>query len=201
MATGKPKSDESRTQARCQQVLEAARLCFQEHGFHNASMATIAKTAGMSVGHIYHYFENKEAIIAAIVARDEAALQSRVQELAKQGDIFQAMVDRSDGGLDRSMDTSESALLMEILAEVLRSPRIAEIIHASDLVSRRELGALINKARPPGQTCSQESQAAQVELLLAVFEGLKIRAIRNPGLQRNAVLALLRPVVQRILEG
>lgn len=201
MATGKSKTDESRTQARCQQVLEAARLCFQEHGFHNASMSAIAKTAGMSVGHIYHYFENKEAIIAAIVARDEAAFQSRMQEVARQGDIFQAMVDRSDGGLDRSMDTSDSALLMEILAEVVRNPRVAEIIHGSDAVARRELGALISKARAPGQACSDASQLAQVELLLAVFEGLKIRAIRNPGLQRDAVLALLRPVVQRILEG
>ena len=29
----------------------------------------LAKRAGMSVGHIYHYFANKEAIIEAIVER------------------------------------------------------------------------------------------------------------------------------------
>ena len=51
-------------------MLDAAAICFRNHGFHGASMAQISKTAGMSPGHIYHYFDNKEAIIAAIVERD-----------------------------------------------------------------------------------------------------------------------------------
>ena len=41
-------------------ILDAAKKCFIEHGFHAASMANIAETAGMSPGLIYRYFENKE---------------------------------------------------------------------------------------------------------------------------------------------
>jgi AcrR family transcriptional regulator len=63
-----PESD--RAAQRRHQVLDAAAICFRNHGFHGASMAQISKTAGMSPGHIYHYFDNKEAIIAAIVERD-----------------------------------------------------------------------------------------------------------------------------------
>ena len=58
-----------RAQARRQQVLTAAAECFRRRGFHGASMAEIAKTAGMSAGHIYNLFENKDDVIAAIVER------------------------------------------------------------------------------------------------------------------------------------
>ena len=48
----------------------AAMKCFVENGFHGSSMAELAKRAGMSVGHICHYYESKDAIIEAIVDRD-----------------------------------------------------------------------------------------------------------------------------------
>jgi len=50
--------------ARRAQIRAAAGECFRQHGFHGTSIAQISKRAGMSTGHIYHYFENKEAIIA-----------------------------------------------------------------------------------------------------------------------------------------
>ena len=71
----------SRAAARRQQILNAAAQCFREHGFHGASIAQISKTAGMSPGHIYHYSENKEAIIAAIVAQDLEGLLTLTAEL------------------------------------------------------------------------------------------------------------------------
>ena len=48
------------------QILDAALVCFAKHGFHQASMHDISAEAGISVGLIYRYFENKEAVIAAI---------------------------------------------------------------------------------------------------------------------------------------
>jgi AcrR family transcriptional regulator len=53
-------------------------------GFHGASMADIAKAAGLSVGQIYRYFENKEAIIAAIVAQDLAEMREKFAEMESQ---------------------------------------------------------------------------------------------------------------------
>ena len=59
-----------RVERRRRQVLDAAQALFKQHGFHSTSMAQIAAEAGMSVGHIYRYFDNKEAVITAIVAQD-----------------------------------------------------------------------------------------------------------------------------------
>ena len=49
--TGTPPESE-RAVLRRNQVLDAAAICFRNHGFHGASMAQISKTAGMSPGHI-----------------------------------------------------------------------------------------------------------------------------------------------------
>lgn len=52
---------------RRQQILDAAQRCFKIHGFHRTTLRDIAREFGMSVGHIYNYFSNKEAIIEALV--------------------------------------------------------------------------------------------------------------------------------------
>src|ERR1700751_4700643 len=72
-------------EARRQQILDAACECVRKAGFHGASMAEIAQAAGLSVGQIYRYFENKEAIIAAIVAQDLAAIREKFAELESSG--------------------------------------------------------------------------------------------------------------------
>lgn len=201
----KPKCDETRAEIRRQQVLDAASQCFREHGFHNAGMQLIARTAGMSVGHIYHYFENKEAIIAAIVAADEAITRSRFEGFRRESDVFRAMIDQADKGLDRCLDAGKSALLMEIVAESGRNPGVAAIVQASDRAlcqQLEELMDMVREERHPGQPLTDtRARAAQAALIASVFDGLRVRAIRNPDLDRDAVLQLLRPVLQRILEG
>jgi AcrR family transcriptional regulator len=44
-------------------ILEASLGLISERGFHNTPVSLIAKEAGVSAGIIYHYFDNKEALI------------------------------------------------------------------------------------------------------------------------------------------
>ena len=57
---------ESSNLDRRSQILDAALVCFAKRGFHQASMHDISAEAGISVGLIYRYFENKEAVISAM---------------------------------------------------------------------------------------------------------------------------------------
>src|SRR5476651_121928 len=65
------------------QILEAAIICFAKRGFHQASMHDISAEAGISVGLIYRYFENKEAVISAMADRHKKEI-SDVLESARQ---------------------------------------------------------------------------------------------------------------------
>jgi AcrR family transcriptional regulator len=61
--------------AKRRQIVEGARAVFLSKGFDAASMADIAKAAGVSKGTLYVYFKDKDELFAAIV-RGECASQA-----------------------------------------------------------------------------------------------------------------------------
>src|ERR1700709_1094487 len=105
-------------EARRQQILEAACDCVRRAGFHGASMAEIAQAAGLSVGQIYRYFENKEAIVAAIVARDMAEMRDKFSALQNSGEpLREGIIDGCVRSMNDQYDLERSALMLEVLAE------------------------------------------------------------------------------------
>ncbi|MFN6972711.1 MAG: TetR/AcrR family transcriptional regulator, partial [Rheinheimera sp.] len=114
----KKHQDPALAQARREQVLAAAADCFRRRGYHGAGMAEISKTAGMSPGHIYNYFDGKEAIIAGIIEQNMADLFSLLAGFAESdGDLLQAMVDGADYGVEKNLNPAYAALQLEMLSE------------------------------------------------------------------------------------
>jgi AcrR family transcriptional regulator len=50
-----------------EKILSSAILNFREQGYTGASMRMIAKSAGVSLGNVYRYFENKDDLFNAVV--------------------------------------------------------------------------------------------------------------------------------------
>lgn len=50
-----------------QSIRESALKIFKESGYQKASMRTIAEGAGMSVGNLYRYYKNKDALFGELV--------------------------------------------------------------------------------------------------------------------------------------
>jgi AcrR family transcriptional regulator len=55
--------------ARREQIVEAATRVFAEKGFRRATIREVAREAGTSEGTIYNYFEDKDAILMAILEK------------------------------------------------------------------------------------------------------------------------------------
>ena len=101
-----------RNRARQDQILSAAAKVFGESGFPGSSMAALAKQAGMSVGHIYHYFENKDAIIEALVDRATEEVGGMFEEAHPPGDdALTTLVDWLDARVERQLDRSQRFLV------------------------------------------------------------------------------------------
>ena len=61
-------------------ILEAAEAVFAEQGFHGAHMEQIAARAGVAVGTLYNYFDDRRHLLAALLDATGAELDVRLAE-------------------------------------------------------------------------------------------------------------------------
>ena len=185
-------------EARRQQILDAACDCVRQAGFHGASMAEIAKAAGLSVGQIYRYFENKEAIIAAIVAQDLAEMREKFAEMERRpGDLVDAMTEHLPEAVDKCFDLGRAALTLEVLAEAARNPKVAAILRAADEQERAFAQSMLDRSRQPDW--SDAEFQARCEVLGMMFDGMVMRAVNHPDTDRDALARVLATAIRHLL--
>lgn len=183
-------------QARRAQILDAAAECFRREGFHGSSMARIAATAGMSPGHLFHYFKRKEDIVEAIVARERTVMEAFAEKLRSAGSRSDMLELIHAGVVDvvaQDAEESNASLTMEILAEATRNPEILEMLRAFDDEARQRVVAVFEDTTP--------GAASRRELLAALVEGLSVRRLRNPELARTLDRGVLREVLRVVVNG
>ena len=77
--TGKqPRTERGRKTLR--KLLDAAAVEFGDHGFHEASISSITRRAGVALGSFYTYFDSKDEIFRALVADMSEAVKSAARE-------------------------------------------------------------------------------------------------------------------------
>src|SRR5215212_379186 len=91
VVTMPPALPESSLVDRPAQILEAAIACFAKRGFHQTSMHDISTEAGVSVGLIYRYFANKEAVIAAMANRHKTEIQDLLERARQATSLFESL--------------------------------------------------------------------------------------------------------------
>lgn len=75
-------------------ILEAGIAEFARCGFQPASVASVAKNAGVSVGVIYKYFGDKDAFFLACVRHSLELLDATLQEAAAGGGPLEVRMQR-----------------------------------------------------------------------------------------------------------
>ena len=77
-------ASQERSRATVQALLDATARVLTKEGYDRASTNRIAATAGVSVGSLYQYFPNKEALVAALVARHNREMLDLLREALKE---------------------------------------------------------------------------------------------------------------------
>jgi AcrR family transcriptional regulator len=189
-----------RTEAQKERILAAAQSCFVESGFYAASMATIAETAGMSQGLIYRYFENKNAIILAIIEQQLKIARRRIQELHSSEDLSKRIIDYLDEREPDEENSMSMTLYLEISAQATRDAQIAEALRRYDDTVCTELGDWLRRSREEGgYGLSAAIAPARALMLLCVIEGLKLRGPRGPAFDRKALRETLDELVESLV--
>ncbi|MFB0975558.1 MAG: TetR family transcriptional regulator, partial [Tolumonas sp.] len=149
-------------------------------------MAQISKTAGMSPGHIYHYFGSKEAIITAIVERDIEEMVEWTEIFYTSDNILQTMVDSVSCGIEANTQRDNAALMLEIFAESSRNPQIAATLQKSHAFGHQRLYDLLKKEMAQRGATSEFDVSVKVDLIAAMFDGLLLKSIHTPDLDKAA---------------
>lgn len=180
------------------QIVDAASDCVRRAGFHGTSMAEIAQAAGLSVGQIYRYFENKEAIIAAIVARDVAEIHEKFAALVNSGAPFaETVITQCVLAVDRYYDPHRAALILEVLAEAARNPPVAAIVRRADAEERDLKRQILEQISPPD--LSGGELAARGEVLSMLFEGMVVRGLSHPEGDRAEIRRVIGSLLRSLL--
>jgi AcrR family transcriptional regulator len=181
-----------------ERILEAARLCFVKRGFHGASIADIAEEAGMSAGLMYRYFQNKNAIIKAIVYRQLEFGRRSLEEIKSPEDLVEGILQAIERWHSDSSDQMSAPLFLEISAEATRDPEIAAIVAEADTLIRNHLRDAMHRTAASKEIYQDPRRAgARMLLLLSVVEGLAVRSCREPTLDRE----LLRAALTKFIAG
>ncbi len=174
-----------------ERVLRAAERAFAASGFHGARMAQIAKEAKMSPGHIYHYFESKEQIIAEMIRAHFEEKKVTVERYREAGDrVVDMMIDNLKDSVADKTDPFWSTLMLEIVVEATRNPEVAASIRSMDTdLKARVVSYLRDGVR-------KDDLESRLEIFVALMQGIRIRNILNPNLNKEAVTLILKDVVE-----
>ncbi|MEY2573612.1 MAG: TetR/AcrR family transcriptional regulator, repressor for uid operon [Verrucomicrobiota bacterium] len=163
------------------QILEAAIVCFAKRGFHQASMHDISAEAGISVGLIYRYFANKEAVIAAMAERHKSEIQDLLERARQAPSLLESLEIIFTAHCSESSPKVLSAFVVDLYAEASRNPQIADLVR--DVLETAMAGVtdLIAKSPEVKEHAAHGLEAHELaELIFAVARGMLMLDVLQP---------------------
>ena len=101
-------SAEDKSQRR-DEIMAAAKEVFARKGFHDTTIADIAKRAGLAYGLIYWYFDSKDELFQALMAVEESALRSHIA--AALAEVSEVGMPSENAGEEAPLRTAVQATL------------------------------------------------------------------------------------------
>lgn len=160
-----------------ERILAAAAHVFARHGYSAGTTNRIAAEAGLSIGSLYQYFPNKDAILVELVRRhvDEgtAALAGRLAALTRRPSLENLIGVVVDAMLDNHVGDPR---LHQVLFE--EAPRPRELLDELHAIEEAAVGAVEGVLRAdPAVRVADTAMAAR--LVVAAVESLVHRYVSS----------------------
>lgn len=174
------KADPELHERRRRQIIEAARARFIANGFHQTGVQDIAATADISLGLLYRYFKNKDALILEVARRDVDAIVDAINAMPDTGAKPGVIADlwgqhMRDFVLEVASDKSEMRLLNDMQSEAARNP---ELLRQMQIDDARMTAAIEHKlaAQQSAGSLKLHLDAAVLSIqLITIFDGMLVR--------------------------
>lgn len=196
-----PKVTEEHRLARRRQIVDAARRCVIEQGFHKTTMADVIRESGLSAGAVYGYFKSKEEIVAAIA---EEAL-STVDELFEKilaSEKPLSPFDALEAALNHIVAIAErpggdvTRIAIQAWAEALRNPAIMETAQSKYSKLRGHFEAVARRAQADGTVDASVDPRYVSQALFGFLPGFLLQRLLIGDVSPETYSAGLRALLQ-----
>ena len=180
------------------EILAAATRCFARDGLQGASIASICTEASISPGHLYHYFESKDAILEAIVG---AVLESTAEQFGQtlgSSDALAALISEMQQTKARN-ENGATVLVLDMLAEAGRNPAIARLVQEHSRGVQQLLADVLRSGQVRGEIDPSLEADAAASILTGLIDSFVIAPVRNPSLDPAVTTDMLRVLIARFL--
>ncbi|PYI54180.1 MAG: hypothetical protein DMC62_04605 [Verrucomicrobia bacterium] len=162
------------------QILDAALVCFAKRGFHQASMHDISAEAGISVGLIYRYFENKDAVISAMADRHKTEIHEVLERAQQAPTLLESLEILFTAHCCEDAPQLVSAFVVDLYAEASRNPHVADLVRDVLQTAMDGVTDLIARSPEVGSAADGLKPHELAELIFAVSRGMLMRDVLQP---------------------
>jgi AcrR family transcriptional regulator len=156
-------------------------VCFAKRGFHQASMHDISAEAGISVGLIYRYFANKEAVISAMANRHKSEIHDLLERARQAPSLLESLEILFTAHCSENSPKVLSAFVVDLYAEASRTPQIADLVRDVLQTSMDGVTDLIARSPEAKENATHGLKPHELsELIFAVARGMLMRDVLQP---------------------
>lgn len=163
-----PQQARSRDTVDC--ILEGAAQVFETHGYAAGTTNRIAERAGVSIGSVYQYFPNKDAILVELIERHIEESRAILTPVIAEAIAAPTSLANDLGALLDTMATihRERPGLHRVLFE--ESPRPAQIRSQLDEIEEQAIAAISAYLDSSPEVTARDTQTA-ARLIATLLEG------------------------------
>ena len=191
----RPRKEPSQARARhtVDAIVEATARILEEFGHGAFNTNAVAARAGVSIGTLYQYFPDKDALIGALISRETAQLLEEVESAAHAASALEAL----DG------------VVRAAVGHQARRPRLARLLDfeesrlpldADTLAVRARFASILARILRDAGLPRQEDPAVAAEDVTAILRGMVDAAGERGDVDPQALTRRVRRAVLGYLE-
>jgi AcrR family transcriptional regulator len=194
--TPRKRPRQARSKATVDTILQASARVLVKRGFDGFTTNEVATTAGVSIGSLYQYFPNKEALVAALVIGHVEEMSAAIlSELTRVAQLPMAQAVRAVIELTIRAHAIDPELHQVLTAQVPRVGRLAKL-RELDAITHRMVAGMLAARR--SELAIRDPEVASFVLVSAI-EAIVHRAVlfsperlRDPRLVDEACALVTR---------
>jgi AcrR family transcriptional regulator len=199
-----PLTQERRREQTRRHLLTAAAEVFARRGYHEATLEEIAAAAGFTKGAVYSNFAGKEDLFLALTEEHVAETLSRVRAMLASSDVPAG--DRLEefarlAGENFEREQASAALYLEFWLYASRHPEARERLAAIDRAQSAAIEAIVAEEQARRGATTPHQAAAVARLVVALFHGIGVVGLIDPGSVDADFLEAAIRLVDRGLSG